>query len=554
MANEFMTAPHQKSPEKRHPAIRRASPIIHPRVASTTMRLRRAILCLVCGAAQSYNLPGDPDWPSQDKWDALAAQLSGSSADLTKVTPRMYETCRAQGSDAKGIRMAAAGICMQMHQCANKECKWSGSTNDPPSALPAYTVAVRTTSDVRAVIWFAREHNIAVTVKATGHSGLGSSMGAGSILIWLYHFKPDTHSPTGERWPTGVADWTDSCGKTHQDLLRVGGGESWEDAYLAAAAHNPPMDLVGGGSLTVGAAGGWLQGGGLSAMAPSRGLGVDNVRSFEVVLADGSHITADACENEDVFWALRGGGGGTFGVVTAVRYQAHPSLPTMTFGIELLLDKIEAKWGEAKKWEAVREFLIFWVRKAPTLDRRWGGYWEVQGRFQFFFTDSGTKQWPYIDAKATLIDDVEGWLADKDWGSQTYVFRGNSGENDGYFEARGRNKHIDSTGAVTFEHRSRLIPVDWLVKKPDEVVDTLLRIARLPSVHTSGSYLLGGAVSDVGEDETAMNPAVRRAVWTVRARPVPRERTRPFLARSGTSLSSPAAHASLPLPRRRIRS
>ena len=220
------------------------------------MRLRRAILCLVCGAAQSYNLPGDPDWPSQDKWGALAAQLSGSRADLTKVTPRMYETCRAQGSDAKGIRMAAAGICMQMHQCANKECKWSGSTNDPPSALPAYTVAVRTTSDVQAVIWFAREHNIAVTVKATGHSGLGSSMGAGSILIWLYHFKPDTHSPTGERWPTGVADWTDSCGKTHQDLLRVGGGESWEDAYLAAAAHNPPMDLAGGGSLTVGAAGG----------------------------------------------------------------------------------------------------------------------------------------------------------------------------------------------------------------------------------------------------------------------------------------------------------
>ena len=72
------------------------------------------------------------------------------------------------------------------------------------------------------------------------------------------------------------------------------------------------------------AAGGWLMGGGLSTLSPQLGLGIDNVLSFDLVLASGDRVRADACSHPELFWALRGGGGGTFGVVTAVHYRCRP--------------------------------------------------------------------------------------------------------------------------------------------------------------------------------------------------------------------------------------
>ena len=76
-------------------------------------------------------------------------------------------------------------------------------------------------------------------------------------------------------------------------------------------------------ALSVGAAGGYLQGGGHSPMSPMFGLTVDNVLEIDVVLANGTLLTTNACTNPDLFWALRGGGGGTFGVVTRAVYKAH---------------------------------------------------------------------------------------------------------------------------------------------------------------------------------------------------------------------------------------
>ena len=79
----------------------------------------------------------------------------------------------------------------------------------------------------------------------------------------------------------------------------------------AADAHG--VVVVSGAARTVGAAGGWILGGGHSAISPQYGLGVDNVLQFEVVTPDGQLRTANACQEKDLFWALRGGGAG-FGV------------------------------------------------------------------------------------------------------------------------------------------------------------------------------------------------------------------------------------------------
>jgi len=120
-------------------------------------------------------------------------------------------------------------------------------------------------------------------------------------------------------------------------------GVQWVEAYDAARQHN--RVIVGASSRSVGATGGWFAGGGHSAIAPNYGLGtpnssvwtksyslnyfvgVDNVLEITIVTADGDHVIANAYRNEDLFWALRGGGGGTWGVVTSVTYKTHPSAP-----------------------------------------------------------------------------------------------------------------------------------------------------------------------------------------------------------------------------------
>ena len=87
------------------------------------------------------------------------------------------------------------------------------------------------------------------------------------------------------------------------------------------------MIVVGVYAQTVGASGGYIQGGGHGAMGPKYGLAVDNVLEFDFVTADGSLLTVNACNNPDLFWALRRGGCGTFGVVTRTVYKAHEAFP-----------------------------------------------------------------------------------------------------------------------------------------------------------------------------------------------------------------------------------
>ena len=132
--------------------------------------------------------------------------------------------------------------------------------------------------------------------------------------------------------------------------ITVGAGVLWNDAYKAVQKHG--RVLVGGLSAdgTVGAAGGWLLGGGHGIISPLHGLGmllvtayqpfqltglspgVDNVIEINIVTADGRYLTVNSHQHSDLFWALRGGGGGTFGVVTSVTYRTHPSTTLTVVG------------------------------------------------------------------------------------------------------------------------------------------------------------------------------------------------------------------------------
>ena len=201
---------------------------------------------------------------------------------------------------------------MQHHVCYYEGCK-----QDRPPDLPTYSVEALTVEHVQAAVRFANEHNIAVSIKTSGHNYAGSSTARGSLLIWLKNLRR-----FGEFGPL-----TDSCGTTHPLTQHLGGGEAWGDAYKAAV--NNGYTVIGGGGANVGCCGGWLAGSGLSWTTRNNGFGLDNVLQYEVVTADGERKIVDTCSEPDLYWALRGGGGGSFGVVTSLYYRAFPTTPVV---------------------------------------------------------------------------------------------------------------------------------------------------------------------------------------------------------------------------------
>jgi hypothetical protein len=288
------------------------------------------------------------------------------------------------------------GLCADFMSCAFVNCSWSAAAKQalmssdlttvdiktllpqlPPLNLPAFINFPQSVKDVvDALASNAAGKKLRVSIKTSGHSYSGSSTVGESLQLNLRSFPKYSATsitsclspPARESNPCKLA-----LERGKKGTVRVGGGEKWGDVYLAVLANNrrtgsQKYNVLGGGAGSVGSAGGWLHGGGLSVgMERMYGFGVDQVLELEMVLADGTHVkfgptgwetvpsllyprttkvegqcnanvVADeaawqwaACENsipfDDLWFAVRGGGGGSYGIVTAVLYQLHDFKP-----------------------------------------------------------------------------------------------------------------------------------------------------------------------------------------------------------------------------------
>ena len=194
-------------------------------------------------------------WPTAQEWKAFGQTLEGK---LHQLMADDYPACVEKGDDAFKISNTSFGACMQYHDCSKEFCDSESKWN-----LPSYSAEVKNTRDVQKVIAFANKYDIEVTVKTSGHSYSGSSMGRNSLLIWMYNFVKYDEIKT---------NFMDTCSTSYPYAIKVGGGETWYDVYKKLG---PDYHIVGGGGLTVSAAGGWLQGCGLSALSRKYGIGID---------------------------------------------------------------------------------------------------------------------------------------------------------------------------------------------------------------------------------------------------------------------------------------
>jgi FAD/FMN-containing dehydrogenase len=197
---------------------------------------------------------------------------------------------------------------------------------------PAAVVAAATVEDVVATLAFAREAGLSVAPQATGHgaSPLGSL--EDSLLLKTTGLDDVEIDPVARR-------------------ARVGAGALWAQVTRPASAHG--LAPLAGSSPDVGVVG-YTLGGGISWLSRRHGLACNHVTAIELVTADGRCVRADADHEPDLFWALRGGGGG-FGVVTAMEFA--------------LLEAPELYGGSLMwPWERGAEVLRAWrdwTRTAP---------------------------------------------------------------------------------------------------------------------------------------------------------------------------------------------
>jgi FAD/FMN-containing dehydrogenase len=224
------------------------------------------------------------------------------------------------------------------------------------AATSAYAVVAEDAGDVMAAVSFARQHGLRLVVKGTGHDYLGRSSAPDSLLVWTHQMR--RVSMQDAFVPQGCAAARSSPAVT------VEAGTRWLEAYQEVTTRHGRY-VQGGGCTSVGAAGGFMQGGGFGSWSKKFGIAAASMLEAEVVTADGKLLVANECQNQDLFWALRGGGGGTYGIVTRVTLRTHP-LPAFFGGVD---GSITAKSDDAFK-ELLQTFFLFYRERLS--NEHWG--------------------------------------------------------------------------------------------------------------------------------------------------------------------------------------
>ncbi len=294
--------------------------------------------------------PSDAAWPSPARWEELNSQVGGR---LIKVTSPL-SACQSHGASCDELfrnlkNPYFIGDDPALTQTLGYLDAWT-------SAPSVYAVAARTTADVAAAVNFAREHRLRLVVKGGGHSYQGTSNAPDSLLVWTRAMRDIVLHD---------AFVAQGCAaqQAPQHAVTIGSGAMWGAAYDAVTTRGGRY-VQGGGCLSVGVAG-LIQSGGFGSFSKNYGLASAALLEAEIVTADGTVRIANACTNADLFWAIKGGGGGSFGVVTKLTLKTR-ELPQY---LGVVIGRIRASSDAA-----FRDLIDRTVRFYATslLNRHWG--------------------------------------------------------------------------------------------------------------------------------------------------------------------------------------
>ncbi|KAL4796435.1 hypothetical protein BDV19DRAFT_81543 [Aspergillus venezuelensis] len=300
--------------------------------------------------------PHQSCWPSPEEWNALNTSVKGSLVAVRPVAAVCHdggdqsEACQAvQEQWTNSTWRAEQPGAVQFANWEawperNQTCHIKTPFDQPcgQGRISLYSTVAKSSSDIQETVRFAKEHDLRLAIKNSGHCFLGRSTAPESLQLLTNGLKDieiiDDFVPDGA--PNG---------QSGGPAVTIAAGVSLQELYRALG--DKKRVAVTGASHTVGAAGGYIQGGGHSFLGPWKGMASDNVLQFTVVTADGDLVVANNYQNPDLFWALRGGGGGTFGVVVDVTLRTFDEVPVVFSNLN-----ITTAAGHPDFWKAMAQF------------------------------------------------------------------------------------------------------------------------------------------------------------------------------------------------------
>jgi hypothetical protein len=303
-------------------------------VLGTTALATAAALTGPAARAAEPLVASGKGWPSKAKWRALDKQVGGrlitTKLPWVNASPETFELLKNP-------------FWNEEQPGALQSTGWYGAWM---AAASPYAVCAQRTSDIVAAVNFARENNVKLVVKGTGHDYLGRNMAPDSLLVWTHDMREitmhDAFVPRGA--PTGTEP-------VH--AMTVEAGTRWLEAYRAATLAG--RFVAGGGCTSVGACGGFTFGSGFGPFSKRYGTGSGGIVQAEIVTADGRVRTVNEFSEPDLFFGVRGGGGSTYGIVSRVTLLTHP-IPS-TLGI--ITGSVKAK-SDAAYRELIQQFVEFY--------------------------------------------------------------------------------------------------------------------------------------------------------------------------------------------------
>lgn len=293
--------------------------LVLPLVPLTSSALawgKSGVAALKLASGWSRVRPGQPGWPTPAQWAELGQEVGGRL--LQPVSP--FEHCGASPSAecTEALRQIKNAYYIGDNPALTQTSGWVDAWTSRPSA---WAVAAQNTADVVAAVNFARKHRLRLVVKGGGHSYQGTSAAPDSLLIWTRRMNQITlHESFVGKGCEGY--------QSAVPAVSIGAGAMWADAYDAVTTRAGRY-VQGGGCMTVGVAG-LVQSGGFGSFSKQFGCASGHVLEAEIVTADGKVRIANARTNPELFWGIKGGGGGSLGVVTRLTLRTH-ELPH-TFG------------------------------------------------------------------------------------------------------------------------------------------------------------------------------------------------------------------------------
>jgi FAD/FMN-containing dehydrogenase len=329
------------------------------------------------------NRPGDAGWPSKAEWEALGKRIPGHLSPVD--SPLAVCTSSPRGTDCGAVfKELKNPYYIRDNVALTQTSGWTGAWVSSPSV---WAVSAHNAADVAAAVSFAQKHKLRLAIKGGGHSYQGTSNAPDSLLIWTRQMDSiELHD----------AFIAQGCAAKPQPALSLGAGVIWRDAYATAAKAG--RYVQGGGCLTVGVAG-LIQSGGFGSFSKRFGLAAASLLEAEIVTADGKMLVANACTNADLFWGLKGGGGGSLGVVTRVTLRTH-DLPAFLGGV---FAAIKASSDDAYR-RLIQRFVAFYHESL--FNPNWGeqvkfhpdNTFEIAMVFQGIDQASATATWkPFFD-------------------------------------------------------------------------------------------------------------------------------------------------------------